>query len=78
LGDRVEDRYIDQLIAEADFLKDGRISYSEFLHAFREQMENLVGSFRSSEKSLSNVSNMEMMLGLDNSESTEQLELGVK
>jgi hypothetical protein len=33
LGEHSDERYIDQLIAEADFKKDGRISYSEFLQA---------------------------------------------
>ena len=44
LGDQSNEKYIDQLIAEADFLKDGRISYGEFLHAFNQQKQALVYS----------------------------------
>jgi len=34
LGEQVEDRYIDSLIAEGDFKRDGRISFEEFLQVF--------------------------------------------
>eukprot|EP00977_Amphora_coffeiformis_P018472 scaffold6506_cov171-Amphora_coffeaeformis.AAC.20 len=34
LGDRADDQLVDQLIAEADFRKDGRVSYEEFLQLF--------------------------------------------
>ena len=34
LGDRSDEKLIDQLIAEADFRKDGRVSYEEFLQFF--------------------------------------------
>lgn len=34
LGDRSDEKFIDQLIAEADFRRDGRISYEEFLQLF--------------------------------------------
>jgi hypothetical protein len=37
LGDHTDERYIDQLIAEADFKRDGRISYEEFLQVFSQQ-----------------------------------------
>jgi hypothetical protein len=37
LGDHTDERYIDQLIAEADFKRDGRISYDEFLQVFSQQ-----------------------------------------
>jgi hypothetical protein len=37
LGDHTDERYIDQLIAEADFKRDGRISYEEFLQVFSKQ-----------------------------------------
>lgn len=47
LGDDVDEAYIDKLIAEADYLNDGRISYGEFKQAFRDQMRNLVSSIRS-------------------------------
>lgn len=42
LGDRVDETYLDHLIAEADFLKDGRISYGEFLQAFSRQRNELM------------------------------------
>jgi hypothetical protein len=61
LGDRVDDQYIDQLIADADRNKDGKISYSAFLQAFREQMRDLVGSV----KSISNISTMDSMPEFD-------------
>jgi Ca2+-binding EF-hand superfamily protein len=44
LGEQVDEIYIDHLIAEADFLKDGQISYGEFLHAFQRQKSALVDS----------------------------------
>lgn len=44
LGEHADEIYIDQLIAEADFLKDGQISYGEFLHAFNRQKSELVDS----------------------------------
>ena len=47
LGDDVDEAYIDKLIAEADYLNDGRISYGEFKQAFRDQMRNLVSSIKS-------------------------------
>ena len=47
LGDGVDEAYIDKLIAEADYLNDGRISYGEFKQAFRDQMRFLVSSIRS-------------------------------
>lgn len=34
LGKKADDRYIETLMAEADFKKDGRISYEEFLQVF--------------------------------------------
>lgn len=37
LGDHTDERYIDQLIAEADFKRDGQISYEEFLQVFSNQ-----------------------------------------
>jgi hypothetical protein len=37
LGDHTDERYIDQLIAEADFKRDGRICYDEFLQLFSQQ-----------------------------------------
>jgi hypothetical protein len=37
LGDHTDDRYIDQLIAEADFKRDGRICYDEFRQVFSQQ-----------------------------------------
>jgi hypothetical protein len=37
LGDHTDERYIDKLIAEADFKRDGRISYEEFLQVFSQQ-----------------------------------------
>ena len=46
LGDDVDEAYIDKLIAEADYLNDGRISYGEFKQAFRDQMRNLVSSIK--------------------------------
>lgn len=61
LGDRVDEQYIDQLIAEADCSNDGKISYSAFLQAFREQMRDLVGSV----KSISNISTMDSMPDFD-------------
>lgn len=42
LGDRADERYLDHLIAEADFYKDGRISYAEFLQAFSRQRNELM------------------------------------
>ena len=47
LGDGVDEEYIDKLIAEADYLNDGQISYGEFKQAFRDQMRFLVSSIRS-------------------------------
>lgn len=44
LGNSVDESYIDQLIAEADFLNDGRIWYSEFLLAFNRQKQDLMTS----------------------------------
>jgi hypothetical protein len=43
----VDEEYIDKLIAEADYLNDGQISYGEFKQAFRDQMRFLVSSIRS-------------------------------
>ena len=42
LGEHSDEKYIDQLIAEADFTKDGKISYGEFLQAFKRQKDELV------------------------------------
>lgn len=42
LGESADEAYIDQLIAEADFKKDGRISYEEFLQVFAEKKHDQV------------------------------------
>jgi hypothetical protein len=42
LGDHTDERYIDKLIAEADFKRDGRISYEEFLQVFSQQKHDNV------------------------------------
>jgi hypothetical protein len=49
LGENTDEKYIDQLIAEADFLKDGQISYGEFLQAFNRQNQEMVYSIYESE-----------------------------
>jgi Ca2+-binding EF-hand superfamily protein len=56
LGDDIDEAYIDKLIAEADYLNHGKISYGEFKQAFRDQMRILVSSIRS-RSSLSEMSN---------------------
>jgi len=38
----VDDSYIDQLLSEADFFNDGKISYTEFLQAFNKRNQELV------------------------------------
>ena len=47
LGNDIEEAYIDKLIADADYLNHGQISYGEFKQAFRDQMRFLVSSIRS-------------------------------
>ena len=42
VGEYGGEEYIDQLIAEADFLHDGKISYAEFLQAFNQRNKELV------------------------------------
>lgn len=42
LGEHTEEGYINQLISEADFKKDGRISYDEFLQVFAEKKHDRV------------------------------------
>jgi hypothetical protein len=42
LGDHTDERYIDNLIAEADFKRDGRISYEEFLQVFSQHKHDNV------------------------------------
>lgn len=44
LGASRDDEYIDRLISEADFKKDGKISYEEFLHFFSERKHDQVYS----------------------------------
>lgn len=52
LGENTDDKYIDQLIAEADFKKDGRIGYDEFLQVFAEKKHDRI--YTMYEKSRSN------------------------
>jgi len=42
VGEHAGDDYIDQLLSEADFFNDGKISYTEFLQAFSKRNEELV------------------------------------
>jgi len=42
LGENTDEAYIDQLISEADFKKDGRISYEEFLQVFTEKKHDQI------------------------------------
>lgn len=46
VGENAADEYIDQLIAEVDLEKDGKISYSEFLEAFsRRNQDNVYNMY---------------------------------
>lgn len=45
VGEQSSENYIDQLISEADFKLDGKISYGEFLQAFHRQNQELVNNF---------------------------------
>jgi hypothetical protein len=50
LGDHTDERYIDSLMAEADFFRDGRISYEEFLQVFdRQKHDNINKIYEGSE-----------------------------
>ena len=42
LGSRSDEKLIDQLIAEADFRKDGRVSYEEFLQLFAQTKQEQI------------------------------------
>lgn len=42
LGEHADESYIDILLSEADFEKDGRISYEEFLRVFSEHTHDRV------------------------------------
>jgi len=42
LGEHTDEAYIDQLISEADFKKDGKISYEEFLQVFAEKKHDRI------------------------------------
>lgn len=42
VGEHAGDEYIDQLLSEADFFNDGKISYAEFLQAFNKRNQELV------------------------------------
>lgn len=44
LGSRSDESYIDKLIGEADFRKDGRVSYEEFLQLFAQTKRDQVRS----------------------------------
>mmetsp|Transcript_12390 Transcript_12390/g.27305 ORF Transcript_12390/g.27305 Transcript_12390/m.27305 type:complete len:820 (-) Transcript_12390:147-2606(-) len=44
LGKNADERYIDALIAEADFKKDGRISYQEFLQLFSQSKQREIST----------------------------------
>jgi hypothetical protein len=44
LGDHTDERYIDKLIAEADFKRDGRISYEEFLQVFSQHKHDNINA----------------------------------
>ena len=42
LGEKTDDVYIERLIAEADFKRDGRISYEEFLQVFSSEQQKQI------------------------------------
>jgi rubrerythrin len=44
LGENGNEAYIEKLMSEADYKKDGRISYEEFLHVFSEQKHDRIYS----------------------------------
>ena len=53
----MDDRYIDQLLSEADFFNDGKISYTEFLQAFNKRNQELVYNMYELEQDLTEESN---------------------